>query len=147
MTYEEIKLSFQNYQERREKLKLLFIELLSNVEQLNSMKISDASKENMHSLIDLDNTTLKGLLSELYASISKNKELIRLLFTIREKTKIINNKIRIFFSQVAIPLSNKALIVKEHNEFINDQADKLVPNIKRAIDILEDDFDLTNPLI
>lgn len=147
MTYEEIKLSFQNYQERREKLKLLYIELLSNIEQLNSMKIDDASKENVHSLVNLDSTILNGLLSELYTSISKDNELVRILFTVRERTKIINNKIKIFFSQVALPLSNKAQLVKEHNEFINSQVDTLKPHIQKALNILETKFDLKNPLL
>jgi len=147
MSYEEIKLSFQNYQERREKLKLLYIELLSNIEQLNSMKIDDASKENAHSLVTLDSTILTGLLSELYTSISKDKEFVRILFTIREKTKIINNKIKIFFSEVALPLTNKKDLIKSHNEFINSQVDNLKPHIERALQILESKFDLKNPLL
>jgi len=146
MSYEEIKLSFQSYQERREKLKLLYIELLSNIEQLNSMRVDDASKENTHSLVNLDSTILTGLLSELYTSISKDKELIRLLFTIREQTKIINNKIKIFFSEVALPITNKTILVKSHNEFINSRVDSLKPIIARALTILEYRFDLKNPL-
>lgn len=147
MSYEEIKYSFQDYQERKEKLKLLYIELLSNIEQLNSMKIDNASKEDAHSLVTLDSTILSGLLSELYTSISKDKDLVRILFTVRERTKIINNKIKIFFSQVVLPLSNKTQLVKEHNDFINSQVDVLKPQIQKALNILEDKFDLKNPLL
>lgn len=146
MTYEEIKFSFSDFQERREKLKLLYIELLSNVEQMDSMKIKDASKENVHSLVNLDSGILNNLLSDLYTSISKNNELIRILFTIREKTKVINNKIKIFFSQIAMPVTNKGQLVKEHNEFINTQVDVLKPHVLRALEILETEFDLENPL-
>ena len=146
MSYEEIKLSFQNHQERREKLKLLYIELLSNIEQLNSMKIDDASKENAHSLVTLDSTIITGLLSELYTSISNNNELVKILLIIRERTKIINNKIKLFFSQVVIPMTNKGEIVKAHNEFINSKVDELKPLIQQALTILETKFDLKNPL-
>lgn len=146
MTYEEIKLSFSDFQNRIEKLKLLYIELLSNIEQLDSMKIKDSSKENVHSLVSLDNSMLNSLLSELYILISKNTELIRILFTVREKTKIVNNKIKIFFSQVALPLSNSTQLTKEHNEFINSQVDALKPLILNAISILEEEFDMENPI-
>jgi len=146
MSYEEIKFSFQNYQERKEKLKLLYIELLSNIELLNSMKIDDAEKENSHSLITLDNTILNGLLIELYSSISKDKELIRILFNVRKKTKIINNKIKIFFSKVSLPMTNINSIVRDHNDFINTQVDNLKPILEKAIKILEFKFDLKNPL-
>ena len=146
MTYEEIKFSFQGYQERREKLKLLYIELLSNAEQLRSMKVEDSAKENDHSLVTLDNAILNTLLAELYSSISKDSELVRILFTIRERTKIINNKIKIFFSQVILPLSNKQQILVEHNDFVNSQVDNLTSIIAKALHILESRFDLKNPL-
>lgn len=146
MTYEEIKMSFQNYEERREKLKLLYIELLSNIEQLDSMKVEDSSKENVYSLVTLDSATINSLLTDLYTTIGQNKRLVQILFTIRERIKIINNKIKLFFSQVALPTTNQKTKVIEHNEFINKNSDALKPLIKEALEILEKEFDLKNPL-
>jgi hypothetical protein len=146
MTYEEVKMAFENYEERREKLKLLYIELLYNMEQLRSMKIDDSSKENVHSLMTLDSTIINSLLTDLYTIIGRDTELIRILFTIRQGINIINNKVRIFFMQVALPTMNKNQLVKEHNEIINKNVDYLIPFIARAIGILEKKFSLTNPL-
>lgn len=150
MTYEEIRMSFLNYEERREKLKLLYLELLSNIEQLKAMKIDRASDETSqiyYSLVTLDSTIISSLLTDLYTIIGKNKDLVTALFTIRENIKVTNNKTRIFFSQAALPLSNLPQLAKEHNEFINQKAEVLKPLIEKAIRILEEKFALKNPLL
>lgn len=144
MSYEEIKFSFQDYQERREKLKLLYMELTLNLEQVDSMKIDELSLEKKYSLIDFDNTIINGLLSELYSSISKDKELVKILFKIRERVKMINNKMRIFFSGISLPLSNRKEIVSEHNQYINSQIEILKPHLQDAIKILESRFGIEN---
>lgn len=150
MTYEEIRMSFLNYEEQREKLKLLYLELLSNIEQLKTMKTDRASDETSrvyYSLVTLDSTVINSLLTDLYTIIGKNKDLITTLFTIRENIKVTNNKTRIFFSQMAVPLSNSRDLVKEHNEFINQKVEVLKPLIEKAIKILEEKFALKNPLL
>lgn len=146
MTYDEIKMSFQAYTERREKLKLLYIELLSNAELLQRMKIVEKEgQEPTYSLITLDSTIIENLLTELYTILGNDKELIKTLLTIRHTIKILNNKTKIFFSQIALPMSNQATIIKEHNKYINEHADFLLPLIEKALKILEDKFDLKNP--
>lgn len=44
-------------------------------------------------------------------------------------------------------MTNKNQLVKEHNEFINEQVDFLVSLIMEAISILEKEFSLRNPLV
>jgi hypothetical protein len=145
MTYEEIRMSFHNYEERVEKLKLLYIELLSNFEQLKKMKVEDPSGTT-YSLVTLDSTVINNLLTDLFTIIGRNKRLVRILFTIREETKIMNNKIRMFYSTMTMPLTNKNELVKAHNQFVNQKASELVPLIIEATNILETDFKLKNPL-
>ena len=80
---------------------------MSNIEQLDSMKVEDSSKENVYSLVTLDSATINSLLTDLYTTIGQNKRLVQILFTIRERIKIINNKIKFIFSQVALPTTNQ----------------------------------------
>jgi len=145
MTYQEIRMSFQNYEERREKIKLLYNELLTNVELLEVMRTENISDLNNYSFLTLDSQVITSLLTDLYTVIGKNKELIILLNTIRVEIRVIDNKVRVFLVQIALPLSNKENIIKNHNEFINSQADFLVPKLRDAIKILERDFGLVNP--
>jgi hypothetical protein len=145
MTYEEIRMSFQSYTERREKLKLLYIELLSNIDLLQRMKITETGDQPSYSLITLDSTIIENLLTELYTILGSGKELIKILLAIRNTIKIINNKAKIFFSQVAMPMTNQAAIIIEHNKYINGRADFLLPLLNQALDILEKKFGLSNP--
>jgi hypothetical protein len=92
MTYEEIRMSFLNYEERREKLKLLYVELLSNKENLEAMKIDATEINNFYSLITIESTIIDSMLTDLYTIIDKDQELIKLLFTIRREIRTINNE-------------------------------------------------------
>jgi len=51
-----------------------------------------------------------------------------------------------FHSRISIPISNVSPVVKEHNEFIIERVDFLIPIVEKAKDILEKQFNLVNPL-
>lgn len=145
MSYQQIKESFLNEEQRRQKLRLLFIELLSNKEQATSMVISKERIKDSYSLVTLDSSVLQTLLIDTYPIIIGEEELIRLLVTMRERIKVINNKIRIFYSQVSLPLSGKEEIVKSHNEYINQRVQQLIPLLDRSLKILEERYGLADP--
>ena len=142
---EQIKDSFLGWELRRHKLRLLFIELLSNREQIESMIIPENKIKEVYSLVTLDSGILQTLLVETYPIIMLENELIKLLLTIREEIKVINNKIKIFYSQAALPLTNKKEIIKTHNKFINQEAKRLVQLIDMALEILQKKYDMSNP--
>lgn len=146
MNYQQIKETFWQYAERREKLKLLYIELLSNLETAKAMIIPFSEREKTFSLQTFNTIALESLLTDLYTLISHNKELMRLLLQIRSLTKIINNKIQLFFSQMALPLTGKEKLVQEHNQFILNNLPNLKHLLTKAMEILEEDFELKNPL-
>lgn len=146
MTYDEIKFSFQDYQERREKIQLLYIELLSNIEYLDSMKMADDKKNTNVSLLDLNSYVINNLLVELYSSISKEKKLIELLFDIRKNIIILNTKNKMLISHLGNSFSDKKILSSEHNQFIDKLALDLKPKIQEALNILENKFDFKNPL-
>jgi hypothetical protein len=146
MTYQEIRMSFQNYEERREKLKLLYLELISNSELLEIMKVDVMQTLNLESLVPLDSSIINSLLTDVYTIIGKNTELVRLLMVIRNEIRIINTKISFFSSQISIPRSNEHALILEHNQFLNQKIRLLVPLIGKACEILEKDFSLKRPI-
>ena len=146
MTFEEISMSFQNYEQRREKLRLLYVELLFNLEQLKKMIITEADSSDVYSVVTLDSTTINSLLSDLFTIIGKNVRLIQILFTFRAQTRIINNKIQLFYASIALPQTNIKQIIKEHNDFVKGRVEELIPLIVEATNILESAFNLKNPL-
>jgi predicted HTH transcriptional regulator len=146
MTFQEISMTFQNYEERREKLKLLYVELLSNLDQLRDMTITETESNVNYSLVTLDSIIINNLLTDLFTIIGSNMKLVEALFIIKTQIKVINNKVQIFFALMARPIIEKGSIIKKHNDFIKKQADDLIPLIKAAIDILENTYNLKNPL-
>lgn len=147
MTYEEIRMSFRNYEERREKLKLLYLELLSNKEQLESMRTPEDSIEGRYSLISLDSAVIDMLLGDVYSMIAKNSDLVKNLMNLRSQIRVINNEFKIFNAKIALPMTNQGQITKQHNEFVNGKIDELVPSFQAALTALETDFSFKNPLL
>ena len=149
MNYQQIKDSFLNEEQRRQKLRLLFIELLSNREHCAIMIISENKITEDYSLIDFDSTILQTLLVDIYPIIIREEELIKLLFTIRENIKVMNNKNRIFYNEISHAVSpisnNQSKIIKNHNNFINSHVKLIIPSLDKALEILQDKYGLNNP--
>jgi len=146
MSLREIRISFLHYEERREKLKLLYLELVVNAEKCSTMKIADDSKSKEFSLTRLDSTVIKSLLIDLYTYIGKHKRLIKTLFQIREIIDVMNTKTQYFLSQMSVPITNRGQLTKKHNDFIEQQIEELAPLMLSALKILEEEFGLKNPL-
>ena len=145
MSYNEIQEQFLRYEERREKLKLLFIELLLNQENLQSMS-SVANVESQYSLLTLDSDVLDRLLVDTFSVIQGEHQLIKILLTLRTQIRVTNAKTQIFFNEMALPLTNRNESVVVHNKFIKEKSSFLLPLIAEAIEILEKQFGLVNPL-
>ncbi len=142
MTFKEIQEQFLRYEERREKLKLLFIELLCNREQLQEMSAIEKGK---YSLATLDSAVLDHLLVDTFSIVSTEVGLIRILLTLRNEIRITNNKAKIFFLQMAMPLSNRDTLAATHNDFMAEKVAFLTPLIDQAIELLKTRFSLTDP--
>lgn len=110
------------------------------------MKVDVMQALNLESLVPLDSSIINSLLTDVYTIIGKNAELVRLLMVIRNEIRIINTKINFFSSQISIPRSNEQALILEHNQFLNQKSDLLVPLIGKACEILEKDFSLKRPI-
>lgn len=145
MSYQQIKDSFLGEEQRRQKLRLLFIELLSNRDLCSGMIMKEEQVETHYSLVTLDSSVLQTLLVDTYPIIARDTELIKLLIRIRQVIKVMDNKTRIFYSEVSLPVSNRKQIIKEHNEYTSQRVRELIGLLDRALEILKDSYGLTNP--
>jgi len=141
MSYQQIKDSFLGEEIRRQKLRLLYIELSINKNRAESMLISEAKIDNSYTLLTLDSEVLQTLLVDTYPLIIKEDELISLLIQIRENITIINNEIKILFSKVSLPMHNMNEIISESNKSINNKLKILSSYLEKALKILEDKYD------
>ncbi len=144
MTLEEIRAEFMHYEERREKLKLLFIELVTNKDQL--LKITGV-KPGQTTLITLDSSVLDRLLVDLYSIIQDDSQLVKTLLELREHIRICKAKTQILHTQLALSYGGgtKAHMAQEHRDFIKVEAGYMVPRIERALATLQERFGLRDP--
>ncbi len=142
MSYDEIREQFLRYEERREKVKLLLIELLFNREALQEMAMVS---EGAYSLVTLDSSVLDRLLVDTYSVVQSEPRLIQILLTLRRSIRIINAKTQIFFTQMALPLNNQSALVEAQGRYLNDRAAFLLPLIREAIETLKARFGLIDP--
>ena len=133
-----------NYEERREKIKLLFLELIDNKEQLRSFL---NVPEGQYSLITLDASVLDRLLVDIYSVLQRSDDLVNTLLTLRRQIRVCNAKTTIFFSQMAMPLVNQKRIASEHNAFMKEKAEHLIPFIDDALGVIEAEYNLHIPSI
>lgn len=137
MTYEEIRLAFLQYYEKRVKLQLLRAELQALTNQARSFIISEDQRSSGYSLGSLDVTVIETVLADIYTIIADNVELLETLYRIRGMCRTINNKTRIFYSQVALPLTNVESITKSHNDFLEPRCQSLIAHCDHAVVIID----------
>jgi hypothetical protein len=142
MNYEEIQEQFLRYEERRDKLKLLLIELLLNRENLRGLKSIEPGK---YSLVTLDSAVLDRLLVDTYSVLQDEIRLIQILLTLRTHIRVANTKSQMFFSQMAQPLTGQVELVARQNEFMKEKAEFLLPLIDEALQLLETRFGMKDP--
>lgn len=147
MTYLEILMAFQNYEERRGKIKLLYVELLSNKIALQDiLEATNAEDSSTYSPSTLEYDALSKLLSDLYSIIGNNTKLIKDLLRIRLICNAINNETSLFFGKMSVPIGSRTPLIKEHNEFLRKQIDQILPIIDSCLVILENNYGVKNPL-
>jgi len=143
MSLEEIRAEFIRYEERRDKLKLLYIELTAARDMLGQMA---SPGPGMYSLLTIESETLDRLLVDVFSLIHEDALLVKLLINLRTQFRVIGTKQRMFFSQMSLPLSGKDVTTVQHNAWIAEKATSTNPTISLALKLLEDRFKLRNPL-
>lgn len=146
MSYQQVKQSFLNEEQKRQKLRLLLIELTSNRELCDGMIIEEGKIEDHHSLITLDSNVLQTLLVDAYSIIINDDELVSILFKLKGIINIMNNEMQIFFSKLSLPSTGMKRTVRNHNEFIKRYVRSIVPLFDRALEILVEKYGFSNLL-
>jgi hypothetical protein len=152
MSHEQIKESFLRYEDRRHKLNLLYIELLSNLkiaeELLRTANLGikdDTSKERFlnFSPHKFEVSLLTSLLPDVYNIIYNDRETLVSLIRLRLQMLTINSKISIFHSHAPEEMEKQ---LDTHNEYIkNNISNDTFPLLRKIIKGLESKHSLVNP--
>lgn len=89
---------------------------------------------------------LSTLLSDVYSIIGNNSKLIKALLKIRLICNAINNETNLLFGKMSVPIGSRAPLIKDHNDFLRKQIDRISPIIDSCLVILEKSYGIKNPL-
>ncbi|MFC2017150.1 helix-turn-helix domain-containing protein [Chloroflexota bacterium] len=146
MNYQQVKQSFLNEEQKRQKLRLLLIELTSNRQLCDGMIMAEDKIEGYHSLVTLDSNVLQTLLVDAYSIIINDDELVSILFRLKGTIRLMNNEMQIFISKVSLPSTGMKKTVRDHNEFVKGQVENIIPLFDRALEILVEKYGFSNLL-
>lgn len=137
MNFDEIRMSFLGYYEKRLKLNLLKSEINTIKEQAQSMIIDRDKMESSYSLVTFDLSVVESILSDTYIVIAKSAALLQLLTAIRTTCRTVNNKQSIFYSTATLAFQNKNQVVKEHNQYLHINCPNIISYCSSALQLLE----------
>ncbi|PWU79496.1 MAG: hypothetical protein DLM72_17175 [Candidatus Nitrosopolaris wilkensis] len=146
MTYEQIKEAFLRYEERRNKLNLLYIELMSTSLIAQELVIPDDRVDRDYSLHYFDTTIITSLLPDIYGIIHDDYELLGGLLKLRIQLADLNSKISMLHSQALIPLNNVNTQIEVHNLYVRKMInDHISPLLTKVMNHLETRYEMSKP--
>jgi hypothetical protein len=136
MSYEEVRLSFLGYYEKRLKLHLLKSELENILVTANSMLLSGPAVSTALLISTFSLDVLESVLAETYTVLSGKAELLDCLTKIRLGGRLVNNKMQAFFPMHHIPVTNKESMNHEHNSWVRMRCQDISREATTALKLL-----------
>jgi len=137
MSYEEIKYAFSNYYEKINKLKLLQIEIENNLDICEEIISSSSLDGRSYSLLSLENSSFKLLVTDTFPLFSTNYELINKIHKIKKNMLILDNELQIFKHKISIPNTRSVEFVKEHNILVVNNVKYMQPMFTEVLSELK----------
>jgi hypothetical protein len=140
MSYEEIRMEFLQYYEKRLKLQLLKAELQNIKKHAEELIIHAPFAEVKPALGDFRLTVLETVLADTYTILAANQELLEALHEVRNRCSVVNSMLQMFY-RVASPWAVDNVMrdntIGKHNRNVEGECRPLVHNCSRALDLLD----------
>jgi hypothetical protein len=131
---EEVRSALLGYYEKRLKLQLLRSELISlQGSAAGACIVEESAIDRSYSLETFDTRVIESVVADTYSITAWYPDLLTVLSQIRQVAKITNNKIRIFFGTVQLPLDNLPKQIRAHNEFMRPKCEQVIRLCERAV--------------
>jgi len=137
MSYQQTKEAFLRYEERRNKLSLLYIEILSNLTigqeiiRVSNLKIEKHKGRYLHySPLRFETALIGSLLPELYSIVYSDGEMIESLFRLKLQMSTLNSTLNIFQSlkpaemEFQLETHNEHCSLRVNHQYQNSQKNR-----------------------
>lgn len=143
MTYNQVKGAFLGYEERRHKLRLLYIELIANNNIAQDILVRSDDHGKKIPLQEFEPDVIINLLPDIHPIIQDDRELLRLILKLRVEISQTNGRIRLAKS---FALTRNTSAISSLTIEINDMIRYYVlPTIEEIKKMLESKYGVSNP--
>jgi hypothetical protein len=146
MSYEEIRMAFLQYYEKRLKLQLLQAELQNIRNHAKDLIISPPLHQVKIGLGEFSLTVIETILADTYTILAGQQELLELLGEIRNRCRVVNDMLRIFYRVATVDLLGSNVKpytgVETHNRNIEGECKPVLYACDRALSLLKEVIEL-----
>ena len=138
MSYEEIRMSFLQYYEKRLKLQLLRSEL--QIIHDNAVRLTrfGESVADPPPLGEFSLTILETVLADTYTILMSKALFLSQLTQIRNLCRQVNNKLQSILPVYYMPMTNKKVVFIEHNVDVTNFCQGISSTTQNALDTLDE---------
>lgn len=141
MSYEEIRMAFLQYYEKRLKLQLLQAELQNTRKHAEELIISPPLNQVKIILGEFSLTVIETVLADTYTILTGQQELLELLGEIRNRCRVVNDMLRIFYRVATVNLVGNNVephpAIETHNRNIEGECRPVRFACDRALSLLK----------
>ncbi len=133
MSYEEVRMTFLGYYEKRLKLQLLQAELQNILADAHALMIAPEQVHDSISTASFRLEVLESILVDTFTILADQADLLRSLHAIRTTAKHVNNKLALFYPTAYLPLTNSQQRFRDHNEWLRVNIPPIVNSAEVAL--------------
>jgi hypothetical protein len=136
MSYEEVRMSFLGYYEKRKKVELLRSEIRRIHATAETLFVEGQKTSGEVNLCTFSLVIVEAMLADAYVILSECPDLLKEIEGIRNVADVVNNKQKAIFLTTNSPLSTHPNLVRAHNVTVGVWADQIIKHCQTAEPLL-----------
>jgi len=141
MSYQEVRLSFLQYYEKRLKLQLLKAELQNIKKHAEELIITGWEARTKFGMGEFSLTVIETVLADIYTILTEQLELLELLDEIRNRCRVVNDLLRIFYRVATIGWAGQNVephpAIEKHNNNVEWECRPIIQACTLALAFME----------
>jgi hypothetical protein len=133
MSYEEVRMTFLGYYEKRLKLQLLQAELQNILADASALMVAPEQSHQSISTASFRLEVLESILVDTFTILAEQTDLLKSLHAIRTTAKHVNNKLALFYPTANLPFDNNEQRLRNHNEWLRVNVPPIVKSAEDAL--------------
>jgi hypothetical protein len=137
MSYEEVRMTFLGYYEKRLKLQLLQAELQNILADARALLVAPQLAAQQISTASFRLEVMESILVDTFTILVDQNKLLKSLTAIRTTAKHVNNKLAMFYPTAGLPLTNHEQRCREHNDWLRANIPPILQSAEEAFQELQ----------